>query len=81
MKRKICVVITARPSYARIRSALYAIQSHPDLELQLIISGSALLTKFGSAIDFIREDGFSPDAEIYHMVDGETLLSSAKSTG
>ena len=81
MKRKICVVITARPSYSRIRSALYAIQSHPDLELQLIISGSALLPKYGSAIDFILEDGFIPDAQIYHMIEGETLLSSAKSTG
>ena len=37
MTRKICVVITARPSYARIRSALYAIQDDPNLELQLII--------------------------------------------
>jgi len=81
MKRKICVVITARPSYSRIRSALYAIQSHPDLDLQLIISGSALLPKYGSAIDFILEDGFIPDAQIYHMIEGETLLSSAKSTG
>ena len=81
MTRKICVVITARPSYARIRSALYAIQDDPNLELQLIISGSALLPKYGSAIDFIVEDGFVPDAQIYHIVEGETLLSSAKSTG
>tara|TARA_B100000029_G_scaffold507430_1_gene592026 strand:+ start:7450 stop:8604 length:1155 start_codon:yes stop_codon:yes gene_type:complete len=81
MKRKICVVITARPSYSRIRSALYAIEKHPKLELQLIISGSALLSKYGSAIDFIVNDGFVPNAEVYHIVEGETLLSSAKSTG
>ena len=81
MKRKICVVITARPSYSRIRSALHAIKIHPDLELQIIVSGSALLPKYGSAIDFILEDGFTPDAQIYHMIEGETLLSSAKSTG
>ena len=81
MKRKICVVITARPSYARIKSALEAITEHPGLELQLIISGSALLPKYGSAIDVIKSDGFIPSAEIYHMIEGETLLSSAKSTG
>lgn len=81
MKRKICVVITARPSYSRIRSALHAIKIHPDLELQIIVSGSALLPKYGSAIDFMLEDGFTPDAQIYHMIEGETLLSSAKSTG
>jgi hypothetical protein len=29
-KRKVCVVITARPSYSRIKTALNAIQAHPD---------------------------------------------------
>jgi len=42
-KRKICVVITARPSYSRIRTALKAIDEHPDLELQLVVAASALL--------------------------------------
>ena len=35
-KRTICVVVTARPSYSRIRTALKAIQDHPALELQLV---------------------------------------------
>jgi hypothetical protein len=34
MTRKVCVVVTARPSYARIKTALEAIQAHPELELQ-----------------------------------------------
>jgi len=38
MVRKICVVVTARPSYSRIRSVLEAIQAHPSLELQLVVS-------------------------------------------
>ncbi len=81
MIRNICVVITARPSYSRIKSTLDSIQKHPQLNLQLIVSGSALLAKYGSAVDFIRADGFEPTAEIYHMIEGGTLLSSAKSTG
>lgn len=81
MKRNICVVITARPSYSRIKSALTAIRNHPDLNLQLVISGSALLAKYGSAVDFMKSDGFQPNSEIYHIIEGESLLSSAKSTG
>ena len=81
MKRNICVVITARPSYSRVKSALNAIKNHPDLNLQLIVSGSALLTRYGSAVDFMRSDGFEPESEIYHIIEGESLLSSAKSTG
>ena len=36
MKRKVCVVITARPSYSRIKTALYSIQKHPMLDLQIV---------------------------------------------
>ena len=81
MKRRICVVITARPSYARIKSALEAIRTHPDLELQLVVGASALLDRFGMTIDVIRRDGFEPDAEVYMVVEGENLVTSVKSTG
>ena len=38
MSRKVCVVITARPSYSRVRSLLRAIKNHPELELQLVVA-------------------------------------------
>lgn len=79
--RKVCVVVTARPSYSRIKSALHAIDRHPDLQLQLVVSGSALLERYGEVVNQIRDDGFTVDAEIYSVVDGQNLLSSAKSTG
>ena len=40
-KRKVAVVVTARPSYSRVKTAIQAIERHPDLELQLVVSGSA----------------------------------------
>ena len=58
LKRKICVVVTARPSYSRIKTALTAIKNHPKLELQLVIAGSALLGRYGNAVDVIEKDGF-----------------------
>ncbi len=81
MRRKICVVITARPSYSRIRTALTAISEHPALELQMVVAASALLKKFGSTIDYIQQDGFKIDAEVQSVVDGENLLASAKTVG
>ncbi len=44
MKRKVCVVITARPSYARIKTAMEAIRDHRGLELQLVVAASACST-------------------------------------
>ncbi len=79
--RKICVVITSRASYARVKYLLKAIQAHPELELQLIVGASIMLFRFGKAIDIIREDGFEPVRTIYSIVEGESLNTQAKSTG
>ena len=80
-RRRICVVVTARPSYSRVRSALRAIQEHPDLELQLVVGASALLERYGNAIHAIEHDGFEPAARVYMVLEGENLVTSAKSTG
>ena len=80
-KRRICVLVTARPSYSRIRSALRAIQDHPDLELLLIVAASALLERYGNAIQAIEHDGFTPVARVFMVLEGENLVTSAKSTG
>jgi UDP-hydrolysing UDP-N-acetyl-D-glucosamine 2-epimerase len=80
-KKKICVVITARPSYSRIKTALFAIENHADLELQLVIAGSALLDRYGNASAYIEKDGFRIDEKIYMVIEGENPTSMAKTTG
>lgn len=81
MKRKICVVVTARPSYSRIKSALQAIVAHLDLELQFVVAASALLDRYGYTIRYIEQDGFEVAARVYMVLEGENLVTSAKSTG
>ncbi len=81
IKRKICVVITARASYSRIKTLLEAIQRNQKLELQLVISGSAMLSKYGSAFETIEKDGFNINEKIYNIIDGEDPVVMAKSTG
>lgn len=79
--RKVCVVVTARPSYSRIRSAMEAIDERPDLELQVVVGASALLERYGEVVEIIKGDGFEPDAVVYMVVEGENLVTTAKSTG
>ncbi len=81
MKRKVCVLVTARPSYSRIKSVLRAISSHPELELQLVVAASALLERYGGVIKTIESDGFDIRARVYMVLEGENLVTSAKSTG
>jgi len=80
-KRKICVVITARPSYSRVKTALQAIKDHPKLELQLVVAASALLDRYGSAVNFIQKDGFEITAKVFNVLEGENLTAAAKTTG
>jgi UDP-hydrolysing UDP-N-acetyl-D-glucosamine 2-epimerase len=81
MKRKVCVVVTARPSYSRVKTALIALKNHPDIELQLVVAASALLDRYGSTINYIEEDGFTITERVYMVIEGATLTTSAKTTG
>ena len=80
-KRKVCVVITARPSYSRIKTTLQAIKIHPDLELQIVLAGPALLNKYGNIENIIQDDGFTIAERVYTVLDGENLTSMAKTVG
>lgn len=79
--RKICVVVTARPSYSRIRSALQAIKEHPGLELQLVVAASALLGRYGTAVEVMEADGFKITAKVFNVLEGGSLAAQAKTTG
>lgn len=79
--RKIAVVITARPSYSRVKTVLTAIKKHSELELQLIVAASALLDRYGSAVNYIEKDGFEIAAKVFNVLEGENLTAAAKTTG
>jgi UDP-hydrolysing UDP-N-acetyl-D-glucosamine 2-epimerase len=74
-------VITARASYARVKSALAAIRDHPELELQLVVGASAILDRYGDVSTRITADGFEIAQRVYMVIEGENLVTSAKSTG
>lgn len=80
-KRKIAVVVTARPSYSRIKTALRAIDQHPNLELQLVVAASALLGRYGSAVKVMEADGFHIAAKVFNVLEGGNLAAQAKTTG
>jgi len=79
--RKVCVVVTARPSYSRIKTVLDAINNQPELELQLVVGASALLDRYGNAVNYIKKDGFEIKEKIYSVIEGEDLNTMAKTTG
>jgi UDP-hydrolysing UDP-N-acetyl-D-glucosamine 2-epimerase len=79
--KKICVVIGSRANYSSAKSAMRAIAAHPGLELQVVVGASAVLDRYGSVVDLIEADGFTPVARVHMLIEGETPATMAKSTG
>jgi UDP-hydrolysing UDP-N-acetyl-D-glucosamine 2-epimerase len=79
--RSVCVVVGSRANYSSIKSAMRAIDAHPDLELQLVVGASALLDRYGTVLDVIERDGFEPAERVFMLIEGETPSTMAKSTG
>lgn len=79
--RKVCVAVTARPSYSRVKSVLQALAKRSDVELQIIVAASALVLRFGRVVDVMRADGLGPIAEVSCYVDGDSTLDNALTTG
>lgn len=79
--RKVCIVVPSRSDYGSIKSAVRAIYNDERLELQIIACGAALVERFGNAIDYIKQDGFKVDAAIDMLIEGDSPLVMAKTTG
>ena len=58
--RKVCVVVGSRANYSSIKSAMRAVEAHPDLRLQLVVGASALLDRYGSVADLIERGDVTP---------------------
>ncbi|MGD8561850.1 MAG: UDP-N-acetylglucosamine 2-epimerase [Desulfarculaceae bacterium] len=81
MPTKICVVVGSRANYSSIKSVMRAVTAHPQLELQLVVGAAALLDRYGSVVEVIEADGFKADAKVNMIIEGETPVTMAKSTG
>jgi UDP-hydrolysing UDP-N-acetyl-D-glucosamine 2-epimerase len=79
--RRVCIVVGSRANYSSIKSAMRAIEAHPELDLQLVVGASALLDRYGSVLELIEGDGFEPDEKVFMLIEGETPSTMAKSTG
>lgn len=79
--KKICTIIGSRANYSSIKSAMRAIQRHPNLELQVVAAASALLERYGQVVRLIEQDGFEINERLHMLIEGETPATMAKSTG
>ena len=77
--RKIAVVTGTRAEYGLMYWIIKGIQEDPELELQLIVTGTHLSPEFGFTVKEIEADGF-PIAERVEMLmssDSQTAIATS----
>ena len=79
--RKVCFVITNRIHYARQQILFDQLKGDPELELQLIVGGSALLEKHGDVMSRLGEKGFVVQEQMLNLIEGGNHAAMAKTAG
>jgi len=81
MKRKIAVVTTSRADYSHLYWPLHDLSRHPEVDLQLIVTGSHLSPEFGVTVGEIERDGLAIAARIECLLSSDTDVGMAKTIG
>ena len=79
--KKICVVTGSRAEYGLLRWVMEGIRTSPKLQLQTIVTGMHLSSKFGQTEDVIELDNFKVDYKVYMDLNSDTSQGITKSMG
>jgi UDP-hydrolysing UDP-N-acetyl-D-glucosamine 2-epimerase len=78
---RIAIVVTARPSYAKVQTVIGALLKR-GAEVHLLACASALLERYGRVVDVMRKDWPDvPIEECWTTIEGANLVTSARETG
>ncbi len=80
-KKTICIVILNRANFARIKSVIIKLKNQKDINLEVIIGGSAIIEKYGDVENEIKSIGIKPYIKLLCVVDGTSLESMTKTVG
>lgn len=80
-KRKIVAITGSRAEYGLASSIFRATDNRPNLEINIIVTGSHLSPEFGYTIKEIEKDGSKIIARIENFIPEDTSTAMAKSIG
>lgn len=81
MIRRLCIVTGTRAEYGLLRGVLDGIRRAPDLQLQLIATGTHLSPEFGLTYREIEQDGFTIDERVEILMSSDTPVGVGKAMG
>ncbi len=72
VRRRIAVVSGIRSEYDILYAVMDAIRSHPELELEVVLTGAHLSSRFGASAEWALRDGFPVAERIESLFDSDT---------
>ncbi|MCF8780314.1 UDP-N-acetylglucosamine 2-epimerase [Vibrio sp. IRLE0018] len=79
--RKILAVLVDRANYGRMKPVLTSLQNDPDIDLEVLCTGTMLLQRFGKVSDIVEHDGFNVTSKVYIEIEGSNPTTMSKSIG
>jgi len=80
-KRKICFILTSHIHYGRSKLILEELKKNKNVELQIIVGASAILSNYGDVLSLLKKDGFKYNAKIVMTLEGGSTVAMAKTAG
>lgn len=78
--KKICFVIYNRANYARLKPLLFLVKKSKIFKLQIILTSSSMLNKYGGLDNVIKKDQYKIDYSFFSHLEGENNITMTKST-
>ena len=79
--KRVCIFTGTRADYSRLKSVIGEINDHSELDGKVIVAGTHLIKKFGDTLNEIINDGISIERSVFTLLEGENLVTMAKSVG
>jgi UDP-hydrolysing UDP-N-acetyl-D-glucosamine 2-epimerase len=79
--RRICVVTGSRAEYGLLYWLMKEIEADPDLELQIVVTGTHLSPEFGLSCTAIEAAGFAIGEKLEILLSSDTAAGMTKSLG
>jgi len=84
-KRKVCFVITSLIHYSRSLLILRELNKHPNIDLSIVVGGTALLSRYVSydmdLVARLKKEGYKKVFKIYFNLEGDSPVVKAKTAG
>lgn len=81
MKKTICVTLTNRTNYSKLKTVLFEFSKYEDINFYLVLSSSILLERYGSGYKDLEKDGFEIDKKIDCVLMNDSHEAMAKTIG